>query len=98
MGANFVSLSIRAPDQIAACRIFEEAQRRCRYENGHSYSGGIGMADGLKFLAWVFETKQEADDWLADHAEKWEAALAVRVAPKDPTVEPYWRIGAWCSS
>lgn len=94
MGANFNTMSATG-DKAAVTSLFDRVQEDDRYENGHSYSGGFGMADGLEFeAAPTFNTDQEADDWLVEHAEKWRAALAVQVAQP----EPHWRIGAWCSS
>lgn len=98
MGANFIALNIEAPDEATARYVFDEAQRRCRHNNGHSYSGGIGMADGIKFTPHSFFYEPAADEWLMDNAQKWEAALAVKVVPPDDPKGAYWRVGAWCSS
>ena len=64
---------------------FRQEQEQDRYENGHSYSGGIGMATGLEFRptacaghARPFPHLSDATEWLEENAEKWEAALAVR--------------------
>ena len=72
---------------------FEQEQRDDRYENGHSYSGGFGMASGIKFLAQAFPTVTEAEEYVCDNAQKWEEALCAKVTEGD-----LWFIGAWCSS
>lgn len=96
MGAHFMSDSITGTEAEIRKR-FEEAQEADRYENGHSYSGGYGMATGLKFRRETFDTDDAADDWLMDHAEKWAEALAVKVKASGETPE-HWRIGACCAS
>jgi hypothetical protein len=73
---------------------FKNDQTEDRYENGHSYSGGIGMADGLELRPNTFQTQNEAWDWLQDNCQKWKAALAVRVEGNAPR----WCVGAWCAS
>lgn len=76
---------------------FAEIQQQDCYENGHSYSGTIGMARGIKFPnAPLFADFHAADEWIADHAQKWEEALAVQTFNK--AGDPIWVIGAWCSS
>jgi hypothetical protein len=76
---------------------FEREQEQDRFENGHSYSGGIGMANGLRILqAPMFTRDKDADEWLADNCEKWEAAKAVPVFGSGGGIHHY-RIGAWCS-
>ena len=98
MGACFQTMSVQADKTEKEVReIFEKVQDDDRFENGHSYSGGFGMARGLDFRQRTFATVSEADDWLADNAQKWEAALAVKVEASDGK-PARWRIGAWCSS
>ena len=95
MGASFMTMQVdgeKSHAEIAA--IFEAEQERDRYENGHEYSGGFGMARGLKFPPGLpFPTIGEANEWLMRGAQKWDAALCVKVA--SPNV---WLIGAWCAS
>jgi hypothetical protein len=93
MGASFVSFKMKGA-QADIRRRFADAQEQDRYENGHSYSGGIGMASGLRFVASSFDDEKNAEDWLVDHAQKWEEALAVRLNGKPDE----YVIGAWCSS
>ncbi len=67
-----------------------------RYENGHSYSGGIGMLRGVENSKKVFDTQKEAFEYINNNAEKWEPALAVQF--KSPKGELYWYIGGICES
>lgn len=98
MGAQFNTMSL--PGNLSRKEVsgkFAAAQDRDRYENGHSYSGGFGMACGLKFGdgAGSFQSCDAADDWLEEHTDKWSAAIAVRY--RDAEGVDTWRIGAWCS-
>jgi hypothetical protein len=96
MGANFQTMKVQGDaDRAAVTAKFVAAQEQDRYENGHSYSGGIGMADGLEFRDETFKTVREARDWLDANAQKWEEALAVRVEGEEGKC---WLIGAVCAS
>ena len=57
---------------------FQEAQAQDRHENGHSYSGGLGMASGLLFVERTFENVVAAQSFLEDDCVKWEEARAVK--------------------
>jgi hypothetical protein len=97
MGATFQTRVL--PGNLSQAEVeakFAEIQDQDRYENGHSYSGGIGMANGLEFRSNTFDNIALAQEWLDENAEKWEAALCVK-AFKRPN-EPVWVIGAICSS
>jgi hypothetical protein len=92
MGATFNEMKVKGTREEIKRR-FEAAQNSDRYENGHSYSGGFGMCDGLVFAQINrVHTEKEAYDWLSDNAQKWGPALAVRLTDDE------WMIGAWCSS
>lgn len=97
MGANFNDMKVdgsKTRNEVEV--IFSDCQERDRYDNGHAYSGGFGMANGLEFPDQTFDTTDAAYQWLMDNAQKWEAALCVTVKEGDkPAV---WMIGAWCSS
>ena len=75
--------------------MFLSDQESDRYENGHSYSGTIGMCDGVSKEYVTIKGRKEAIDWLADNAEKWEEAKIVKVIEEK---ESYFLIGGWCSS
>jgi hypothetical protein len=99
MGANYVSFTVQGT-QEEVLKAFDRAQEQDRYENGHCYSGGIGMARGLKFVDAVsFVDQAKADQWISDHAEKWDEALAVRILrPGGRRGARTYLIGAWCAS
>lgn len=48
-------------------------------QDGNSYSGAIGML-GRSIVSWQdlsFDSEAKAEDWLSEHHEKWEHAIAV---------------------
>ena len=97
MGANFVELRFpvfRTKQELTDR--FIEAQEQDRYENGHSYSGGIGMARGLKILEDTYATEAKAYEFLVANCKKWEEAQAVRYL--DENKKWWWLVGARCSS
>jgi hypothetical protein len=96
MGACFVTMTANG-DRDTVKMQFEREQDNDRYENGHSYSGGLGMASGLTFVPKTFATEKEAYEWLCANAQKWEDALAVKITGTDAGTDN-WLIGAWCSS
>ena len=102
MGACFDSRFVEETDKQKAKEIFVRMQEECRYENGHSYSGGIGMADGVRFTTKEFDDPQEATEWVEMNAAKWGPALAVRFKGRwrhnDEKEYDGWIIGAICSS
>lgn len=75
---------------------FRDSQEIDLYENGHCYSGGIGMAEGLQIVRdKKFGSFREANEWVEENAQKWGPALAVRVeGPNDKG----WYYGAICAS
>ena len=98
MGAEFCTMSVPASKTEAEVRAeFQRAQDDDRYENGHSYSGGFGMATGLKFEGGpVFGNVVDAERHLQEHCVKWEEARAVK--HKTLSGETFYLIGAWCAS
>jgi len=69
-------------------------QESCRYENGHSYSGGIGMLDGCSNKVEEIDDFDEAIEWISQNANKWEEAKVVLTKEKE---KPVYLIGGWCS-
>lgn len=66
------------------------------YEDGHSYSGEIGML-GTRIASWIdlADTDERAHDYITEKHQKWNPALAVSCIRNG---EKYWVIGGWCSS
>ena len=95
-GGDYDYIIVKSTDKSVAKKEFAKAQEEDRHQNGHSYSGGLGMAPGLKFIGKTFKTENEAHDYITDNHEKWNDAWAVTVEPVGGP--PYFVIGAWCSS
>jgi hypothetical protein len=93
MGASYDSWLIKGVSTHQELRDkFAQIQEDDRYENGHSYSGTIGMACGLEITDKIFEDNFKADEWLSNNTEKYEPAKAVKLT------DGSWLVGAWCSS
>lgn len=95
MGAS-LSYRIYETDDIEKAKAeFVADQESDRYENGHSYSGGIGMLDGVSNKVETAEDFNEAQDWICENAEKWEEAKVVSFKDKDGN--NLFMIGGWCA-
>jgi hypothetical protein len=57
---------------------FKEHQDNCAEEDGNSYSGRLNMCPDLTVEGKVFESHDQAYNYMSDKAQKWENALAVR--------------------
>jgi hypothetical protein len=58
---------------------FDKKHDNDAYEYGHGgYSGSFAEIHGVTVVDKTFNTSYDADEWIADHAVKWENALAVR--------------------
>lgn len=96
MGANYETATLNDMPRKAVREHFDEMQDRDRFENGHMYSGGFGMASGLMFADRPpFNDLYSAHDHVMDAAEKWGPAVAVQFRADDGALR--WFIGAWCS-
>lgn len=97
MGANLQVHTIK--DSLGRERITEmwnAAVEESLYEDGHSYSGGIGMLEGP--ITWVdknFSSYEEAEEYIDENHEKWDPAMAVSYTRDDGV--KFWAIGGWCS-
>jgi len=96
MGAEYVEMTVKGENEKIAKEKFEAEQAQDLYDNGHSYSGGFGMAPGLTFTGKSFPSRKEASDYLVETCEKWENALTVKY--QDERGEINFLIGALCSS
>lgn len=95
MGACFDAAFVNTTDKQAAKERFNDLLEQDRFENGHSYSGTIGMCNGVKFTDETFDSPDAAEDWLEENCAKWGPALGVRV--KSDRWDG-WFFGAICSS
>lgn len=81
-------------------QLWTAAVEQSLYEDGHQYSGEIGML-GSKVAQWhepAFEgpeAENQAYTFIEEHHEKWRPAIAVSFIKNG---EKYWLIGGWCSS
>ena len=92
MGANLDYRVFKTDDRAAIRREWEDAVDRDRHENGHSYSGGVGMLGcEIKWHASPVATVEAAAEVLCEKHEKWTGPLAVRF-------DGGWVIGGWCAS
>jgi len=65
---------------------------RAKYDHGHSgYSGTLAEANGVRQVCNLFDTTEEACEWLEEHCEKWGPIVVV-------STKTNWIFGAWCSS
>lgn len=79
MGANSVTRTYDGKLSAQELkREFAADQDQCRFENGSSYSGEIGMLQGLVIEAQTFPSVDEAASYILDKAEKWGAGIAVK--------------------
>jgi len=106
MGASEDARTFEAPNRAAAEKIAAELMEQDRFENGHEYSGTIGMASGIRTFvhpkpltdkqaeAFIFGT--EARGWQDAKAEKWGPAILVNVR-SNGNRKKRWTLGAMCS-
>jgi len=99
MGASFDSREYRIAGGLsmenkrAIASKWKSDVESCLFENGHSYSGGIGMLGAeIDWRDKVFDSISDAEEWIQDNHEKWENGIGVK------TKDGYIVIGGWCSS
>lgn len=97
MGASYISRRIKETDRTAIENKFDEIVEECLYEYGHdSYNGTFSTMHGIKVrTSNVFSDRYSADEFIAEHTEKWGSAMAVTV--KEKGQEPYTVIGGWAA-
>ena len=110
MGANYQQAVL--PGSLGRAEVreqFDNIRSKDRHDNGHSYSGGFGMADKAIFPPVpAFASVDAAEDWIQSNAQKWENALCVQATdaratqwngtPNPDLGKLVWVIGAWCAS
>ena len=67
---------------------FEAYQEECADESGNSYSGRLNMCPGLTFTGKVFVSENAAYEYVEQHAQKWDNALAVQFYAKGRAKTP----------
>ena len=64
MGASLVSRSYPGKTQAQAQKLWDAACEQSLYEDGHSYSGEIGMLDRGRVTSHVFNTYEDFESFL----------------------------------
>ena len=108
MGASEDLREIIAPNREKALELAENLIDDDRFENGHEYSGTIGMANGIQVFVhpkplteeqarvWIFgEWDDASGQYKEGKAEKWGPAILVNVVAKNR--KRRWFLGAVCS-
>jgi rubrerythrin len=58
---------------------FKEKQQELCYEYGNDgYAGHLGIKPGLSIKSLVFDSEDEAYDYIQENSDKWDDAIAVR--------------------
>jgi hypothetical protein len=78
MGASLNAVTFRCNDRTKIAKEFEAMAEQARHESGHSYSGTIGELHGsIRWNDLKLGNERAANDWLADHHQKWDGPMAV---------------------
>lgn len=99
MGAEFKSFNTPGTHTKKEVEeIFHQQVQEDTLDYGRiGYTGTFAEAPGISFSCHpAFETEDAAEEWIKDHAEKWENALAVKAKRSDG--ESTWVVGGWFSS
>jgi|APSaa5957512576_1039674.scaffolds.fasta_scaffold54086_2 hypothetical protein len=96
MGANFESVTFLTDDKGVIKSQWDGAVEHSQHMDGCSYSGSIGMLDGC--IDWVRRepclNEQEAEEYIADHHNKWDGPMAVPFKIKGGKKVPAYLINA----
>jgi hypothetical protein len=93
MGCNFNFQKLNAKTKHEAVQQAQAVIEQAKYDYGHAgYSGSFAEAQGVEVRAWQAKDAADAEQWLDENAEKWEAALLIM--DRDGN----WYMGANCSS
>jgi hypothetical protein len=98
MGASFETRVY--PTSLGMAKIKEvwnNEVERSLYEDGHNYSGGIGMlGKGFDLKRKTFDDGHKAQEHILENQEKWDGAMACIYEDEDGV--EWVMIGGWCSS
>ena len=96
MGANFIINSFAGEDKSAIEKEWNGAVEASLYEDGHSYSGCIGMFG--QGIDWAdkppFENELEGADYIEENQAKWDRALGVQYKNN---ADIWSLVGGWVS-
>lgn len=96
MGANFDCRVFDVADRKAVSKKWFDAVEQSSWDDGHQYSGCIGMMSGE--IVWrdlLLPSPAAAADYVESHHEKWEPPIAASYS-KDGKVG--WVVGGLCAS
>ncbi len=94
MGAEFICEKVQAKNKIDLIKIHDSLVKQAKYDYGHSgYTGSFAESPGLTIAAIEFESENGAEEYLCNHAKKWENSIAVKIKNTE-----YWLIGGVFSS
>jgi len=96
MGASTDTRTLKDEDRKGIVEKWDSAVEASQYEDGHSYSGCIGMLDGSpQFKDLNLESGDEAEEYIEENHDKYDSPMAVSFTKDN---QKYWVIGGWCSS
>lgn len=97
MGASLYTERIDSIDSKEVKRRYLEMWNEARdYYGSNPYNGSFSTLEkNVSFVYNIFNSKDEAEDYIAENQEKWGPAMAVIV--KEGNNEPYTLIGGWCA-
>ena len=93
MGACFGSQSLPMGTNLVTW--YADAIEEALYEYGHDpYNGTISTTEGLNNVDHLFNSDEEAEDWLVEHCHKWGEVQVVKVGTRS---EFHYLAGWWAS-
>lgn len=93
MGASFVAKYIKDCTKEELRLKWKEYVEMLRREYGNnSYNGTLSTCDGLTITDGIFTDRAEAEEYICEHTQKWEEALAVKLINANHNG---WIIGGW---
>lgn len=92
MGADFNYRVYPGDERSAIQKQWTDDVEQDLYDNGHRYSGGIGMlGPDIQWQQVKFQTAQQAAAHIDAQHRKWEPPMACQF-------DAGWVVGGWCSS
>ena len=98
MGASLDVRKVHSTSREEVRKIYEKIWEEAReYYGNNPYSGSLAtLQKEIDFKYITFDSREKAEDYIAEHQEKWGNAMAVIV--KEGNAEPYTLVGGWCAS
>lgn len=98
MGASLITRKIDSTDSQEVKRQYLEMWEEARdYYGSNPYSGSFATLEkDVVFNYRTFNSRDEAEDHIAENSDKWGKAIATIV--KEGNTKPYTLVGGWCAS